>query len=176
MHFILPPPPLKKKTLHFRTFFKFRLVMHPNIQLFLIWPLRSQVRFHVDTYLVPPIWNYWVCSGLLQNLSPLYSSLLHYGRKLLFFLFLFKYDVEPHQSRVLWTHPLKVNHNPQIHDLTYQNHVSSNPKKFLMGIEFKMSGSTTHPKASNIRLNSNEYYSRELIKNEIDKLLTNGNK
>ena len=45
-----------------------------------------------------------------------------------------------------------------------------------MGIEFKMSGSTTHPKASNIRLNSNEYYSRELIKNEIDKLLTNGNK
>lgn len=131
------------------------MVTHPNIQLFLIWPLRSQVRFHVDTYLVPPIWNYWVCSGLLQDLSSLYSSLLHYSRKfLLFFFYLFflvTWNLIKVGSFEVWTHPLRVNHSPWIHDLTYQNHVSGNPKKFLMRTEFRMSGFTTHPKASNIR-------------------------
>lgn len=53
---------------------------------------------------------------------------------------------------------------PQIHDLICHNHVSSNLVKFLVEIEPKISGSTTHPKPPITRQHLDGSHVRIIIK------------
>lgn len=53
---------------------------------------------------------------------------------------------------------------PQIHDLICHNHVSSNLGKFLVEIEHKISGSTTHPKPPTSRQHLDGSHVRIIIK------------
>ena len=53
---------------------------------------------------------------------------------------------------------------PQIHNPIRHNHVSSNSRKFLMEIEPRISGSTTHPKPPTTRQHLDGSHVRIIVK------------